>query len=299
MAHVEQRQVPLEPTILTIPSENNRILTSGDTPEGTAVELDIPFLDFEKYNKVLNNQEEILRNQRLILKQLATQSVQLDACLKHKVNCSAELNKNKNDDFSFNVIETVKDLETFETKLANEEYLSIFIKHFSMVCGTSGREYGINVCYSLIDKIFSRKLMPQCSWAGGSRGENKKVAFKTYTNVINIFFKLVHAADATFTLDACEQFFKNILKNSTKRSNIQGSRCSKVKRRPKNLAYKLQSEVERHITADNNNEEELEEAESDTRADADAENDTHAYYADAEKGESEADSPLNQETYLN
>ena len=106
--------------------------------------------------------------------------------------------------------------------------------------GNIGKGHGFNNCYVLIDKFFSRKFMTFCSWDGGDRKNSEKIPFKMYRNTINLFFRLIHLSDNDFTLTECEQFFKKVIHNSTRRSQSSMIWASKTKQKPKKLAYQMQ-----------------------------------------------------------
>lgn len=121
------------------------------------------------------------------------------------------------------------------------------VEKLSYLCGRKGTGNGINNCYMLIDVIFSRKFMTYCSWTGGARNQKEKIPFKVYKNVISLFFKVIHLSDKDFTLKECEEFFKNVIRNSTRRNESNIIRTSAVKKRPKNLNYITKTNMDQHI----------------------------------------------------
>lgn len=103
---------------------------------------------------------------------------------------------------------------------------------------------GLNVCYSLIDYFFDRKLMLQCSWSGGSRGPEPKFAMKSCSNILNTFFEIVHSVNMTFSRNLMEHFFKQITRNSKSRCKAKGLRHPTVHRRGKKVANLLTNMVQ-------------------------------------------------------
>lgn len=200
--------------------------------------------------RIIQNQNSILKelettatkdNQLLIIQQLAKYEVTLDMMIQ-KLGKTAPMNKSpENEKQSNNIvleeIKKVDDLEKFENLLQDKQMMEDFVDRLSVVCGQKGSGNGLNNCYLLVDRIFSRQFMTLCSWAGGARDKKEKVPFKMYKNVINLFFKVIHLSDTTFTLKDCEEFFKNVIRNSTRRSQSNLVRNSAVKRRPKDLTY--------------------------------------------------------------
>lgn len=91
--------------------------------------------------------------------------------------------------------------------MKDKQVFQDYIEKVSFICGKTGKAKGIDVSYMLVEKIFDRKLMLLCSWAGGARDNKEKSAFKFYKNIMSVFF-LVYLADNDFTLSECEAFFK-------------------------------------------------------------------------------------------
>lgn len=177
-------------------------------------------------------------NQDVIIQQLATNQASLDKLGNYLTASSSRpfLPSKQKDVESVPSIEqlnTVDELNELERKLQNKTTMDDYVEKLSYVCGRKG--IGISNCYTLVDRVFSRNLMTFCSWAGGARDEKEKIPFKMYKNVITMFFKVIHLSDRDFTFKDCEDFFKNVVRNSTRRNESNMVRNSAVKRRPKNL----------------------------------------------------------------
>lgn len=87
------------------------------------------------------------------------------------------------------------------------EIFNEYVDKLSCICGKDTKINGIDHCYMLVDKFYTRNFFTTCSWAGGAKATGTKFAFKFYENVIVLFFELVHLADNRFTLE----FFSNVL----------------------------------------------------------------------------------------
>lgn len=214
----------------------------------------------ERFTTVIDNQATIIENQDIIIKNLqnfASNESQLaiiqqlakfeamwdtiagnistKTCLcKTKILNIVEENIDIMDP-----IDSLEDLMNLEKKLTDRKVMEEYIQKLSYLCGKKGNGHGPNNCYLLVDRLFTRKFMTLCSWAGGAREQKEKIAFKTYKNVINFFFNIIHLSDENFTLKDCEEFFKNVIRNSTRRNESSMCRSSRIKRRPKQLSYKI------------------------------------------------------------
>lgn len=112
----------------------------------------------------------------------------------------------------------------------------------TLICGENGKMNGINCSYILVDHFFTRRFMTMCSWAGGSRNSEGKIPFKIYENVMNLFHSLVQKADRDFSMIHCQQFFKSVIKNSTRRNITRAvTRASRTKCRPRKMEYNKRS----------------------------------------------------------
>lgn len=217
-----------------------------------------------RLNSILINQEVIIENQNSILKLLGTtatkdnqlliiqQLAKYEATLNvmaNKINktpCTNDTyeNEKKATNISIDKIKTADELDKLETLLQDNATVQDYVDRLSIVCGQKGNGNGLNHCYLLVDRLFSRQFLTLCSWAGGSRDKKEKIPFKIYKNVINLFFKIIHLSDTTFTIKDCEEFFKSIIRNATRRSQSNMVRTSSIKRRPRKLVYTKEKQLE-------------------------------------------------------
>ncbi|KAJ8964619.1 hypothetical protein NQ317_003846 [Molorchus minor] len=156
----------------------------------------------EKIDKIIANQDIIIQNQRVIIdnfehsasqenqlkimQHLAKLEVVLDSMASNNLinNTCACKTANQNssltikEDIFFDPIDTLAELEKLEGKLSNKTDMEEYVQKFSYVCGRKGSGNGISNCYILVDKIFSRKFITLCSWAGGARDGKEKFLSK-------------------------------------------------------------------------------------------------------------------------
>ncbi|KXJ79636.1 hypothetical protein RP20_CCG000151 [Aedes albopictus] len=146
----------------------------------------------------------------------------------------------------FEPIDSVEMFDALESSLKDDAVMSMYARNMSYICGTTGREDGVDCCYILIDHFATRAFLTKCSWTGISRdnavdgpsGESEpqsKIPFMNYKRVRQLFLKLIMQADTTFSSIKCEAFLKRVLKNSKQR--VLSSTVSKHKNRPTNLQY--------------------------------------------------------------
>lgn len=98
---------------------------------------------------------------------------------------------------------------------------------------------GLNISYTLVDHFFERNVMMKCSWSGASRSTTIKLAIKNCTNILDTFFAIVHSVNTTFSKQLLEHFFKQVARNSKKRSEAKGLRQPSIHRRAKRSNNKL------------------------------------------------------------
>ncbi|CAG9789624.1 unnamed protein product [Diatraea saccharalis] len=186
-----------------------------------------------KIRSVLDNQINLIYNQDNVSLQVEQLS---DTFKEFFTRASTE--GNVDDQVDFLPVESEEDLEKLENKLKEPEFKMELMKKFSITFGKENGN-GANVAYRLIDMFFDRHFLTLCSWSGGSRHYDRKICFRAHSQVIQFFFKIVHASDEEYTLDACENFLKGILRTSVKRSMNRNMRKSTCKKRLKRGKRKL------------------------------------------------------------
>lgn len=104
------------------------------------------------------------------------------------------------------------------------------------MCNASNRKLNpLDACYEFVDAMFSREIFTKLSWAGGSKSDVPKSAFKNFKRTIHLFILLVREIFADFSETSCFDFFKNkVIANSTARANASQKRVSRTKHRMKN-----------------------------------------------------------------
>lgn len=179
--------------------------------------------------KLLDNQQLMIENQMQMKKdqqKMAKALAEISAKLDSKIAKPAALTLNYTslcNTTEFRPIKNVQELDTMETKLEDSEVYNEYKMKYSIVCGPGK---GLNCAYQFCDLLFDREFLTKCSWAGGSRSETTKISLKTYKNVLNFFFDLVHDCDQSYTIEDNMNFFKTILRNSMKRSMAKLQRKS-------------------------------------------------------------------------
>lgn len=163
-----------------------------------------------------------------MMQKIASLSVQLDDTLIQINNffqngdsqisslSACKSNNPSNTVFSMKPIETVQQLEELELELANSAIRQQKKQLYSVIFA-GGK--GIDSAYTLADVLFSREFLCQCSWSGGSRGNNDaKIAWKAYKNILSFFWEMVNFWDNKYTVSHNVEFFKSILKYAKKRN---------------------------------------------------------------------------------
>lgn len=179
---------------------------------------------------VSDNQKLLLDNQLSMLKKLSHLSNQFTQFTRQPFVIE-NVQRNENE---FEQITNINMLQNFEDMLKNPDVKQEIRNKLNVVC-SKGIGKGYNNCFMLVDTMFSRKFMTECSWLGGSRMESPKVCFKSFVNTLSLFFEIIHDSDETFTKMECEIFLKRVIKNSKKRFISKGLRTSTRKRRRRQL----------------------------------------------------------------
>ncbi|KAF9791794.1 hypothetical protein SFRURICE_020193 [Spodoptera frugiperda] len=212
----------------TVVWPNTPYVVDQESTSGTVYFIDPNFID--KPNLKLTVEERLDKIETLqenILSKLSTLGTKIEEFLR-----KTQQEKVTNN-LGFTPIDDILALQNFDDALKQKDCLNSFKEKLSLVCG-SGKGRGLNNCYALVDVMFTRRFLTECSWAGGSKNASaKKHCFKAHSRVITLFFEIIQLSDKSFTLLECETFFKNILKNSERRNASKMLRASATKNRVK------------------------------------------------------------------
>lgn len=118
-----------------------------------------------------------------------------------------------NKQITMKAIDNIQGLQQVEKQLSNPETFEALQQKFSIICSVQPGT-GNNCAYRLLDAIFTREFLCQCSWTGGSRTADVKIGFKGFKNVISFYFSLVNSWDNTYTMQDSENVFKMVLRNA-------------------------------------------------------------------------------------
>ncbi|XP_050563645.1 uncharacterized protein LOC126913018 [Spodoptera frugiperda] len=184
---------------------------------------------------IQQNQKVLFENQQNILKGLAKINTKLD---EYFTRSQGPFQQERQEQPShFKIITNIDELTNFEEQLKCPLMVSKYFEQLSIIC--RHKKSAQNNAYALVDSMFDRKLMTCCSWGGGSKGEPKH-CFKAFSKTIDLFLKVVHQYDETFTKPNCVDFFKNVMRHSTKRNKAKRVRNSTTKKKNKNRAAENQ-----------------------------------------------------------
>ncbi|CAG9760243.1 unnamed protein product [Ceutorhynchus assimilis] len=156
-------------------------------------------------------------NQLIILQQLSKFEAMADVMAEKMTNmnsinnCSCKKSSQIVEDIYIDRIEAVEQFDAFESKLKDRKIMQENIERLSQ---------------DVLQKIHDPVLVGW--WRKRRTG---KLAFKMYKNVISLFFNVVHLSDKSFTQKDCDDFIKNVIRNSTRRSKSDLLRTSAIKRR--------------------------------------------------------------------
>ncbi|KAF5303398.1 hypothetical protein FQR65_LT08240 [Abscondita terminalis] len=132
----------------------------------------------------------------------------------------------------FEPISTIEQLESFEEKLKNRDFVEAMKKKCYQICGKNSGVHGHNVSYAFIDHLFDRKLFTLLTMSGRSRTTGtEKVCFKKYQRVFDFYFQIVHGIDESYTVVLLQKWFQGLMSNSKRRSNSTPVRASRTKNR--------------------------------------------------------------------
>ncbi|CAH2988860.1 unnamed protein product [Chilo suppressalis] len=159
--------------------------------------------NLEVQNVILSNQTQILNElksiknaQNIIIQKVALFSIQLDDAVSQITQATdsnievTSLNEIKsapsNTAFYVKPVENIQQLYDLEKQLSESSFRQKMKTTYSVLCN-GGK--GIDCAYTLADILFSREFLCECTWSGGSRGDDSKVAWKSFKHILSFFGK--------------------------------------------------------------------------------------------------------------
>lgn len=156
----------------------------------------------------------------------------------------------------FKRMDTVADLDKFEEKLRNPAFFKekviyyiiiltyerahneicpsfyyLQMEQLKLICSDS-KMSEINLSYSIIDVMFTRKLFTRVSWAGGSKSGATKAAFRKYSRILGFFIDLVRVCHPNWSETSAIDFVKKkVISCATARAKLEPKRISRQKHR--------------------------------------------------------------------
>ncbi|XP_011687076.1 PREDICTED: uncharacterized protein LOC105449517 [Wasmannia auropunctata] len=73
---------------------------------------------------------------------------------------------------------TESDIIDLEKNLCNQEFEMAFVKVMSEIGGMTGKKDGNKIAYLLMDRLFERQLLTQCSWTGSTKNNHSSAQAK-------------------------------------------------------------------------------------------------------------------------
>ncbi|XP_048007070.1 uncharacterized protein LOC125242335 [Leguminivora glycinivorella] len=121
-------------------------------------------------------------------------------------------------------------LKDMDNDLGEEKYFLRMVQHFNSIVGINGQGRGEILGKKMAEQIMTRDLMTKMSWTGVSRTAEfqKKFAFRTLENVVNLFFKVLSKADSRWSYEKNEKLFSGaLLKHAKKRAIAEKEKFEK------------------------------------------------------------------------
>ncbi|XP_050083576.1 uncharacterized protein LOC126570101 [Anopheles aquasalis] len=129
----------------------------------------------------------------------------------------------------FSPVSCLFEMEKLE-ELAKDMHFVNYVKmQINRIVGLNVQEgEGISYCWRIIDYFFTRFFMTQCTWSGRagrikepSKSVEKKIRFKDFNYVINMFYVTANYADPLFSKEKSEGVLKRAIKNAIVRLKVR------------------------------------------------------------------------------
>lgn len=137
----------------------------------------------------------------------------------------------------FAPVQTEEDLKVLEEKCREDEFVKTMVKSIGRIMGKNQCVGdGGTVCLNVVDQLFTREFLTNCSWTGVSRskdGDNSipKIAFHKFERVLNLFYQIIAYSDPTYPQEKCKSFLHYCLKNAKQRLEHKHAKKSSARKR--------------------------------------------------------------------
>ncbi|XP_065079418.1 uncharacterized protein LOC135702318 [Ochlerotatus camptorhynchus] len=109
-------------------------------------------------------------------------------------------------------INTEDELIKWNIKLNNEELCRKYLEYFpKIIIADAYNDKGGNVCYTVVDCLFTREFWTKMTWTGISGSNKAKRGFREYGNVTQLLCSIVQIGDPSYTANKLEMFCRNRL----------------------------------------------------------------------------------------
>ncbi|XP_063634420.1 uncharacterized protein LOC134805064 [Cydia splendana] len=114
-------------------------------------------------------------------------------------------------------INALNELELLERHLSDAAYEKVLIKHFSKVCGESGRLKVAKIGLVLIKAMITDELLTNFTWKGIK--PSPKIAFYNFFRLRKLIFSILKLADHNCAAQDVDNFLQNsVIKHCTQRN---------------------------------------------------------------------------------
>lgn len=165
----------------------------------------------------------------------------------------------------FKPIDTVDELDLFEKRLQNPAFFAQTVRYTKFIFSTlvynnyssafmqfenlklacsDSKMSEINLAYSIVDILFTRRLFERVSWTGYSKTEDTKAAFQGYKRVLAFFIALIRVIHPNYPEVCVFDFFKKkIISCAKARAKSSRKRISREKHRKRILLLNTELET--------------------------------------------------------
>ncbi|XP_049289799.1 uncharacterized protein LOC125770768 [Anopheles funestus] len=175
-----------------------------------------------KVDVFANETVSSLRNQLANLEKATSIVIAKLDILTDKTVIPVSMRHRKNNNIGFEPIATAQELTNFEMSLSDNSYFNEIATWLENNIYENTPE---NRMIEIMDLIFTKQFLTECSWTGISKGK-EKIPLITYKNVLELFRFHGSTNDVDVTMRMVAVFFMKKLKNATKRAATKGLRKS-------------------------------------------------------------------------
>ncbi|XP_035778015.1 uncharacterized protein LOC118459077 isoform X1 [Anopheles albimanus] len=223
-----------QPTLSSLkPCTNTGSQNTAPENESVSIGQELLMRTNRKLDLLLKKMNRLQKRVTVIEKNMMFLENHKKVCASTRKEPATEVPGNSNNTFGmqdslllpFSPVSCLFELEKLEEMAKDMHFINYVKMQVLRIVGIKVVEgEGLSYCWRIVDLFFTRFFMTQCTWSGRiakktgtSKGLKKKIRFKDFDYVINLFYVTGNYADPLISKEETESVLRRAIKNANNR----------------------------------------------------------------------------------